>query len=366
MKQTSIRVMNGAADFQAAGIDPKNIALWEDGVRDTDAQGHLEWWYFDCDTDDGMKIGINFSLNTPYGSTKPGYNPFMYYNIQLPDGTVKTAFTYPSADEVQLSNQQCDVRLGKNTFRGNLKDYTLHIEDGDLVSVDLTLHNEVSPWRPGIGCIEMTEEEKKNIFAWFCVVPRGKVEGEMVIEGKKYLIHGVGYHDHQWTTQFNFLFWNQWIWGRQQDEDHTLLLFDMVSTKQSSYKRIPLFFLQDKDGNVVFDNTDTDTCTCEVLEDYVHPVCQKQLPIKMRYTFRKGDMEAVYTLTGDKEIVYTDHNKRVPESVRPMLESIGFNMHYIRYVATGELVLRRGGEVVTEFKGELLYELETFYDTYFL
>lgn len=361
--ETQIRVMNRPADFKSTGVDPKSIALWEDGLRNTPGKGHMEWWYFDCDTDDGMKIGINFSLNSPYGARKPGYHPFVYYNIQLADGTVKTDFFYSSAEETSLGKEQCDVRLGKNTFRGNLKDYTLHVEHDDKLRLDIKLHNLVSPWRPGTGCMETKDNHQ---FAWFCVVPRGEVDGEMVIDGKTYPVHGKGYHDHQWTSQVNFKFWNQWIWGRQQDDEHTLLLFDLVSTKKLGYTRIPLFFVQDKDGNVLFENTDTDTCTCEVLKDYVHPDCGKRLPIAMRYTFRKGDTEAVYTLTGDKEIVYIDHNKRVPKLVKPIFKLSGFSLHYIRYVATGELVLRRNGEVVTQFKGELLYELESFYKQFSL
>ena len=58
----TIREMNRPDDYAEANINQDHVEVWEDGVRNNGNKGCLEWWYFDCDTEDGIKIGVNFSL----------------------------------------------------------------------------------------------------------------------------------------------------------------------------------------------------------------------------------------------------------------------------------------------------------------
>ena len=51
----SIRIMNKPEDFKALGINPDMVEPWEDGRRNDDAAGNVEWWYFDAETEDGGK-----------------------------------------------------------------------------------------------------------------------------------------------------------------------------------------------------------------------------------------------------------------------------------------------------------------------
>ena len=53
----TIRVMNRAEDFAEANINKDHVEVWEEGERNKGNKGCLEWWYFDCDTEDGIKIG---------------------------------------------------------------------------------------------------------------------------------------------------------------------------------------------------------------------------------------------------------------------------------------------------------------------
>lgn len=259
------------------------------------------------------------------GASGEGYNPFVYFNIQMPDGTVKNHFMMFKDEDTHVSKDKCEVVLGGNRFEGDLNTYHLLINGDEGTRMDLTLKSTSSAWRPGTG-----------------------------------------YHDHQWPSIQTFFFWNQWVWARQQHDDYTLVLFDCVAPAANDYRRIPIFFIEDKEGNVIFDNTDTETCRVEIPEKMVHDKCKRTYPAISKYIFTKGDTEVEYTLTAGKEFVYTDHYELAPAPLKAIFDAKGVNTKYSRFAATGDFVMKKGGAKILEFSGDLLYELESFTENYYL
>lgn len=360
-----MRVMNRPDDYTKANIDPEHVAVWEEGERNAGGAGCLEWWYFDCDTEDGIKIGTNFSLYPILtGCTGNGYQPFVYFNIQLPNGTVKNHFQMFTNEQTSVSKNRCNVMMGDNRFEGDLDSYHMVINGDEGTKIDVTLKSTSTPWRPGTGYI--LNEKTEDYFTWLCAVPRGEVNGTMTVDGKEYTIKGTGYHDHQWPSTLTFFFWNQWVWARQQTGEYTLVLFDCVAPKDMDYKRIPVFFVQDGEGNVVFDNTETDTCSVEIPETMVHEQCGRTYPALSKYTFTKGDVTVEYTLTAGREFVYTDHYAMAPEPLKKIFDAKGVDTKYSRFAATGDFVMKKNGETILVFSGDLLYELESFTKEYYL
>ena len=51
------------------------------------------------------------------------------------------------AEAFSASRDRCDVRIGENTFRGDLHEYGIHFVHGE-VSVDIKLIGQVPAWRP--------------------------------------------------------------------------------------------------------------------------------------------------------------------------------------------------------------------------
>ena len=145
-----------------------------------------------------------------------------------------------------------------------------------------------------------------------------------------------------------------------------MVLFDCVAPAANGYRRIPIFFIEDKEGNVIFDNTDTETCRVEIPETIVHDKCGRTYPAVSRYIFTKGDTTVEYTLTAGKEFVYTDHYAAAPAPLKALFDAKGVDTKYSRFAATGDLVMKKDGETVLEFSGELLYELESFTKNYVL
>ena len=117
---------------------------------------------------------------------------------------------------------------------------------------------------------------------------------------------------------------------------------------------------------MIFDNTDTETCRVEIPEKMVHDKCGRTYPAVSRYIFTKEDTEVEYTLTAGKEFVYTDHYEVAPAPLKAIFDAKGVNTKYSRFAATGDFVMKKGGEKVMEFSGDLLYELESFIQNYYL
>ena len=212
----------------------------------------------------------------------------------------------------------------------------------------------------------MLNEETNQFFTWLCAVPRGDVSGTITVDGREYEIRGTGYYDHQWPGIQTFFFWNQWIWARQQYDEYTMVLFDCVAPAADDYRRIPIFFIEDKEGNVVFDNTDTETCRVEIPETMVHEKSGRTYPAVSRYIFTKENTTVEYTLTAGKEFVYTDHYALAPAPLKELFDARGVDTKYSRFAATGNFVMKKDGETILSFSGDLLYELESFTKNYVL
>lgn len=184
--------------------------------------------------------------------------------------------------DTHYSQQQCDVTMGDNYFKGDLHEYHTRAVSRKGFGVDLKLTSQSKPYRPGSAYFEMGSPE--NFYTWLCVVPKGEVSGTMTINGKTYAVHGSGYHDHQWGST-NFLKeWNHWLWARQRFDDYSMLVFDLVASEKNGYFRFPITFIQDRDGNVVFENTRD--VQCQVLKTYHDDVhSDKDYPEEIRYVF---------------------------------------------------------------------------------
>lgn len=116
-----------------------------------------------------------------------GYKPFVYYNIQFPDGTVATNMMTISDKESNFKEGNCDVQCGNNYFRGNLTDYSVHIEDPQKqYTIDLNLHLEISSWRLGSAFAQRSDIQT---FTWLCAVPKGEVNGFWCYQDKKLSFH---------------------------------------------------------------------------------------------------------------------------------------------------------------------------------
>lgn len=362
----NIRIMNKPEDYEILGVSRDRVEPWEDGCRNDDRAGAVEWWYFDAETDDGITVNVNFATNPPtMRSNEPGYNPFVFYNVQFADGTCETDVIQVKASDCVLGKEQCDVHMGANYFCGDLKRYKLHIENPDSdITIDLTLESTAPAFRPGTAFFQL---DNGDIFTWLCAVPRGNVVGTVTCGDQTIQINGRGYHDHQWGTAENQEFWNRWFWGRQQVEGYTVLLFDFVSTRETGAVQFPVFAVIDPSGEVIIRNEER-TSAVDITIEGTRPEqgCGKPFPDKSRYVFQENDVSAVYELQSEQEYTCNNHYEVMDEAGKAVYDERGIYPTISRYYATGRLILKRENELILDASGRMHYEVESLYANYIL
>lgn len=366
MKQVNVRVMDRDEDYTRMGTKKGQIEPWEDGKRDDDRAGVYEWWYFDMILDDGSKAVIHFNTKDNKTIDKDGTIPSVVLKITSPDGKEYKDNVVLGADDAHFGKECCDVRFGSHSIYGDFKNYKIHVAptggicgtDGaggqgaaSNVGCDLTLTSLAKPWRPGAGGFAF---EDGGYFTWLCAVPRGTVNGDLYYNGEHHKVTGTGYHDHQWGNVAHNKTWYHWIWGRQDFGDYALLVFDICTQKKFGYTRLPMFFLEDKEGNFLLEQLTTPKC--RIVSEYTEKMTEKKYPKEVEYTLTQGKRTLVYTIRQEYELESRDAGAQLPKPLLKLLELKDMHPSTTRNFAHGEMrYTDETGKTVTR-EGKMIYE----------
>lgn len=232
-------------DFAELGISPQQVSLWEDGRRSDPATADYEWWYFDCALEDGSKMVIVFQTK-PYEKPEPGARPLIKFTLTRPGGKTIGQVLHFDAADCSAAKERCDVRFGLNRFEGNLHQYTIHVEFGDLVC-DVAITSEVPSWRPGVGLRYFGD----RFYGWVVAVPGGEAQVTLCQGGKKTVLKGNAYHDHNWGDAPMPSLINNWYWGRGRIGDYVFVLGYVTAEKEYGYSTDGRDFMLAKGGRLV-------------------------------------------------------------------------------------------------------------------
>lgn len=109
----------------------------EDGRRDDDRSGAMEWWCFDAVLDDGTKVVAHFHTKQPATAKSKTPRPQSGLVITLPDGTVYSDEPFCKPEEMRCAKEKCDIHFAENWVTGNLKHYDIHFENKNGIGEDL-------------------------------------------------------------------------------------------------------------------------------------------------------------------------------------------------------------------------------------
>ena len=369
-----IRLLNQPEDYKKLGVNQGPVEIWEDGRRDDDRSGAMEWWYFDAVLDDGTKVVVHFHTKQPATAKSKTPRPQSGLVITLPDGTVYSDEPFCKPEEMRCAKEKCDVRFAENWVTGDLKHYDIHFENKNGIGADLKIDSLSSPWRPGSAYYDFGDGK---YYTWLCAVPKGRLSGTLTYEGKTRQVSGYAYHDHQWLTITSMEDLNNWVWARQAlGDDYSILNFDIVASKGYDFQRLPIFVVEDKDGNVIFECTDPEKMECEVLDEY-RGHQGKDYPKVTHYKYYADGMTADYTLTANHQNYVMDVLSELPKQTEAKLGKIPGKIatpfitgmmkknfekkeirpSYANYSATGHLVLTdENGKTIVDASSELIYE----------
>lgn len=346
------RYMDTEADYKKFGINPDKVEVWEDGLRGVKKPtvSEWEWWYFDAIMEDGTSVVIQF-LNPAV--ILPSHPSAVNFQITTSDGKYHRSILESSEEDVHFGEGKCDVHFGPNSFVGDLKDYTIHVEEDDKFGADLHFTNLGTPFRPGTAYFGFGDHYE-DFYTWLCVVPKCRVEGKLLIDGKTIEVSGYGYHDHQWGTKSHMEFFNNWTWARQSLGDYSVTMFHMVSRKEYGYKRFPIMFVENKQGDIIFSSYNNieyemQGTKRDEASDKLYPTVQKQI-------FHDGNLTLEYTLTPKKTLETSLAFPNPTPEQAATFELKEQKPSYMRYLGEGHVKLQEGNTILLDDSSKLIYE----------
>ncbi|RLD60722.1 MAG: hypothetical protein DRI95_15115 [Bacteroidetes bacterium] len=291
-------VAGNPSDFKKYGLKSGNIPeIWEDGIRTGGKEGTYEWWYFDAHLDDGSKMVIVF-YTKPFTEIKKGLIPFISINIDKPDGTTIKKAHYGKVKEFSASKKKCDIIIGKNYFRGDLKNYEIHFDDPEL-NIDVKIQRTTESWRPKTGHFMYGNEGK--YFAWLVPVPKGKADITYKYKGKTYTSTASCYHDHNFGNEHMLKLINHWYWSRAEIGPYNLIAAELISDKEFDSEPVVVFNIS-KNGKTIADNGEA----VKLLRSYgkMQAIAKKPLSDKLKFVYEteNSDIKYEYSLSRDKTI----------------------------------------------------------------
>jgi hypothetical protein len=229
----------GTDALRRAGLGD-TVAPWEDGLRETPRPGTLEWWYFDAELHDGSILALTY-LTNPFFPASGELTPTLYANLVLPSAEPISTISAIAAEEFAASRDGCDVRMGPNWVRGDLRRYELHAELPEF-SADLVFTGVLPPTRVGTGLVRYGEDGRAYL-GWLVPMPRATVEGTLTIAGETRSVRGTGYRDRNWGNVPFVDTLREWYWGRAHLGDYSIVFFELRTLPAYGEARVPMFIL---------------------------------------------------------------------------------------------------------------------------
>jgi hypothetical protein len=345
-------------DFAKLDIEPGHIEAFEDGMRTRGGPGGYEWWYFDSHLQDGSSLVIVFY-------TKPHFNPngplapFASFELTPPGKPPLRIEAHVPPGAFSASPDACDVRIGENTFRGDLHDYEIHFSHNG-VAVDVTLKSQVPPWRPASGHIFFGDHDE-YLFAWLAAVPQGEVSVDLNIRGEKQHLRGVGYHDHNWGNVAMAKLIHHWYWGRAQAGDYSIVASYIFAEKAFGSAELPIFMLA-KGGKIIAD--DSHKVRFYLEGEHTDPKSGKPVANVVVYEYEDGPERYRVRFRRSETIVDAGLIDAVRGFRKLLAELARFDGAYLRF--TGDVQLERfvNGKLVEDVRDPGIWEMMYFGHVY--
>ena len=348
------RLGSTPADYTRLGVEPHAIKPFEDGMRTDGAPGSYEWWYFDAHLDDGAKLVVVFYTKEFTDLSKP-LTPQVGIDLTLPDGTTVSKIGVLDAGSFSASTDACDVRIGGNTFAGDLHTYSIHAKVDDI-SVDVSLTGQVPAWRPETGHF-LFGDAGEHIFAWLPSIPQGKVEATYGIGGQTSTTWGIGYHDHNWGNESMLKLIHHWYWARGAAGPYSVIASYITAEKDYGYTELPVFMLA-RDGKLIAD--DGGKVAFEQLGSYTDVETGKPVANVTRYTYTDGDERYVVTYTRHRDLSAVKFVDDLHGPKKLAAKLAGFDGAYLRFAGEVRVEHYQGEQLVENHTDDALWELMYF------
>lgn len=340
--------------YERLGIT-REIQPFEDGLRTDPARaGHYEWWYYDAHLDDGSTLVVNFLTKSP-AAPQTGLKPLVTIDLTRPDGVKVSRSGTFDAEQFSASTDGCDVRIGRNTFSGDLHEYRIAAAIDDM-EVEVVLTGTTEPWRPATGHIFYGEDESA-FFAWLPSVPHGTTAVRYRIGSEEVTASGHGYHDHNWGNVSLREVVHHWYWGRGAAGPYTFITSQITSEAAFGYTPVTVFMLA-RDGRVIAE----DGRNVEFSASGIGTDAATGKPVADVLGFEYRDDEARYRLEYRRRdtILRVRFVEALSWLRRLGARLIGFDGAYLRFTGDLTIMAERPGYPRETIEATALWELMYF------
>lgn len=346
-----------AAAFKKLGLKKGVVEVWEDGYRTEGEAGAFEWWYFDCQLEDGSAWVVTFNTK-PHTKPESPLEPSVLLMHRSSEGESRRDSVNFRADEFSSSKDSCDVKIGPNWVRGDLKSYEMHVEVNNM-ACDFKMERESPSWRPGTGT-NFLDKNMAKYFAWVVPVPYGTIEGKLTIDGKTSDVRGRFYHDHNWGNVVLARMLDHWFWGRGHMGDYSFIFTQMVTNGILGHGavRLPVFLLARGEEVLIEDNMPFRLETF----DFVDATAGRKYPSRLELSWRGDGGEVLINISDPRMIEALDMRLKGDEA--PLLKKIWMrivaNSYYFDFDAEAELKINYKG-INETLRGRLIFEQMQFH-----
>ncbi len=349
-KHDLVKIASTPEHYKKYGVKDNLIEKREDGIHTDGNPGNYEWWYFDANMDDGSNLVITFHTK-PFTSSFLPLSPMVSMDYNGKDGSKISKMFRGTQENFSAAKDQCDVQTGNNEFKGDLKNYTIHIEIDDVVA-DIELKRMIPSWRPGAGMILYGPEEKDE-YGWLVAVPKGEVTANITQAGNTKTCHGYGYHDHNWGNRNLVELKHHGYWGRAEVDGFTFINAVNYAPKEFGYQDFIMFMLAD--GNSIIAD-DSSKVTFTSANEFIDEVTHKPIAKNISYLYEDGDKKYRISYEVENVILQVSMLDTLSSEQKEAAIKQGMDPAYLRFAGSVTLEIFDKEQVVESHKGNAMWE----------
>ena len=209
----------GTYKFPPPPIPPSSYKLAVDRAVSPEDEGYhfdkllvnREWWtytvVFDEESDlPGWAATISFNhmaYGDLFGTFKPDLKVVTLHNPEGKEygGITTKSRLFGKSDKLEASSPGVDITFGKSHAQGNWPNWYVYAEDEDIdenndIILDLDYFAPSPPlWIHSLRPFDKGESKISCYMFTGC-----NVTGTVTINGLEYKVHGIGHHEHSWST----------------------------------------------------------------------------------------------------------------------------------------------------------------------
>jgi len=212
------------ANMKFNGFVPTDIVPKDDAYHPSKNPISEEWWYFDAIFDNDYSLHSDFTMFTKNGRFASSAIE-IYKNGELETQAIKRHLLKP----FKISTDFPGVKL----------------YDDKIISFDFERFKEMNEWvynfsqklddfEINLNFVGTTKGWKivTDDLSWTVAQPKAKVSGEIITDGKKMKVNGIGYHDHNWNSTFlTFFKIFGWYWGKITSKTYNVTWANLMKNK---------------------------------------------------------------------------------------------------------------------------------------